>query len=157
MKKNAVCPGSFDPITKGHLDVARRAVELFGACRILVMNNAEKNYLLSLKDRYDLCLAAVEGEKGISVDYSDGMLYSYLQGMKDPVIVKGVRNEQDFLYEKKMAEFNFAHCGVETLYLDAKEELSSLSSTLVREKIRAGEDVSPYLPENVVKLLKNKL
>lgn len=157
MKKIAVCPGSFDPITKGHLDVARRAVELFGACRILVMNNADKKYLLSLKDRYELCLAAVEGEKGISVDFSDGMLYSYLQGMKDPVIVKGVRNEQDFLYEKKMAEFNFAHCGVETLYLDAKEELSSLSSTLVREKIRAGEDVSPYLPENVVKLLKNKL
>ncbi len=157
MKKIAVCPGSFDPITLGHLDIARRGVELFGACRILVMNNPEKNYLLSLKDRYELCLAAVEGEEGISVDFSDGMLYSYLQGMKDPVILKGVRDEKDFLYEKKMAEFNFAHCGVETLYLDADLKLASLSSTLVREKIRAGEDVSGLLPEKVVKLLKNKL
>ena len=157
MKKIAVCPGSFDPITKGHLDIARRGVELFGACRILVMNNPDKEYLFSLKERYELCLAAVEGEEGISVDYSDGMLYSYLKGMKDPVILKGIRNEQDFLYEKKMAEFNFAHCGVETLYLDAKEEYESLSSTLVRGKISAGESVEGLLPEKVVKLLKNKL
>ena len=157
MKKIAVCPGSFDPITKGHLDIARRAVELFGACRILVMNNSQKEYLFSLQDRYELCLAAVEGEEGISVDFSDGMLYSYLQGMKEPVIVKGLRSAEDFLYEKKQAEFNFAHCGVETLYLDAKPELSDLSSTLVREKLRAGEDISGYLPQNVVKLLKNKL
>lgn len=157
MKRIAVCPGSFDPITLGHLDIARRAVELFGACRILVMNNPEKEYLFSLKDRYELCLAAVEGEEGISVDYSDGMLYSYLNGMKDPVILKGIRNEQDFLYEKKMAEFNFSHCGVETLYVDAKPEFAELSSTLVREKIRTGEDLSGLLPEKLVKLLKNKL
>lgn len=157
MKKIAVCPGSFDPITSGHLDIARRAVELFGACRILVMNNSEKDYLFSLKERYELCLAAVAGEEGISVDFSDGMLYSYLNGMKDPVIVKGVRNEKDFLYEKKMAEFNFANSGVETLYLDAKPEFANLSSTLVREKIRAGEDFSDLLPEKVVKLLNNKL
>ena len=157
MKRLAVCPGSFDPVTLGHVDVALRARDLFGACEVVVMNNSEKSYLFSMKERFELCKAAFQNEKDVRVSCYEGMLYEFLQKKEGAVLVKGVRNEQDFLYEKNMAAFNFAHCGVETLYLDAKEEYQSLSSTLVREKILKKEDLSSFLPADVVKLLRNKL
>ncbi len=157
MKKIAVCPGSFDPVTLGHVDIAKRSAELFGSCRVVVMNNRDKTYRFSLEERYALCRAAFEGEENITVDFYEGMLYEYLATLDEPVLVKGVRNEKDFVYEKKMAEFNFKKSGVETLYLDASEKYLSLSSTLVREKIEKNEDLSGLLPEKVVKLLQNKL
>ena len=86
------------------------------------------------------------------------MLYEYLQGReKEAVLVKGVRNEKDFLYERNMAAFNFEHCGVETLYLDAEEAFAHVSSTLIREKMEQNEDLSGLLSEEVIKLLKNNL
>lgn len=157
MKRIAVCPGSFDPVTKGHVDVARRAAKLFGACRVVVMNNREKSYLFSLEERFELCKAAFAGEENITVDVYEGMLYDYLATLEEPVLVKGVRNETDFLYERNMARFNFEHSGVETLYLDASEDLATLSSTLVREKIVQKEDLSEDLPLDVIKLLQNKM
>lgn len=157
MKRIAVCPGSFDPVTKGHVDVARRAAKLFGTCRVVVMNNREKEYLFSLEERFELCKAAFAGEENITVDVYEGMLYDYLTTLEEPVLVKGVRNETDFLYERNMARFNFEHSGVETLYLDASEDLATLSSTLVREKIAQKEDLSEDLPLDVIKLLQNKM
>ncbi len=157
MKRIAVCPGSYDPITLGHVDIIRRAAALFGFCEVVVMDNRDKTYLFSPEERLRFCQAAFDGEENITVSYYGGMLYEYLADRQDAVLIKGVRNEKDFLYEKKMAEFNFAHCGVETLYLDAKQELSALSSTFVREKIEKKEELSDYLPENVIKLLQNKL
>lgn len=157
MKKIAICPGSFDPITLGHIDIAKRAASLFGSCRVVVMNNREKEYLFSLEERYAMAKAAFEGEEKISVDFSEGMLYEYLLSQDSPVLVKGIRNETDYLYEKKMAEFNFLHSGTETVYLDAAPEFDSLSSTLVREKIAKKEDLSALLSEKVIKLLNNKM
>ncbi len=157
MKKIAVCPGSYDPITLGHVDIIRRAAAIFGSCEVVVMDNRDKKYRFSPEERLEFCKAAFDGEENITVTYYGGMLYEYLLGRCDAVLVKGVRNEKDFLYEKNMAEFNFLHCGVETLYLDAKKEFQTLSSTLVREKIANGEELLAYLPKNVVKLLQNKL
>ncbi len=157
MKKIAVCPGSFDPITLGHVDIARRAAKLFGACRVVVMNNREKQYLLSLEERFQLCKAAFDGDENITVDLYEGMLYEYLGTLDEPVLVKGIRNETDYLYEKNMACFNFTHSGVETLYLDASEQFAALSSTQVREKIGKKEDLSGDLPKEVLKLLQNKM
>ena len=107
MKKIAVCPGSFDPVTLGHVDVARRAAKLFGACRVVVMNNRDKKYLFSLEERFRFCRAAFEADENITVDLYEGMLYEYLETLEDPVLVKGIRNETDYLYEKNMARFNF--------------------------------------------------
>lgn len=157
MKRIAVCPGSFDPVTCGHVDVARRAAKLFGSCRVVVMNNREKKYLFSLEERFELCRAAFAGEENITVDVYEGMLYDYLATLENPVLVKGVRNETDFLYERNMARFNFEHSGVETLYLDASEGLATLCSTQVREKIAKKEDLSEDLPSAVIKLLQNKM
>lgn len=157
MKKIAVCPGSFDPVTLGHVDVARRAADLFGACRVVVMNNRDKKYLFSLEERFHLCRAAFAGDGRITVDRYEGMLYEYLGTLEEPVLVKGVRNERDYLYEKNMARFNYEHSGVETLYLDASEKYATLSSTQVREKMAKKEDLSGDLPLEVLKLLQNKM
>lgn len=158
MKRLAVVPGSFDPVTVGHADLVLRAADLFGEVLVLVMNNREKEYLFSLDERFELCQGAFAGDKRIRVDKSEGMLYEYLLEKKEKtVLVKGVRDETDFLYEREMAKFNFLHCGVQTLYLDAKEELGAVSSTLVREKIKKKESLSGLLPEKVIKLLQNKL
>jgi len=157
MKKIAVCPGSFDPVTLGHVDVARRAADLFGACRVVVMNNREKQYLFPLEERFQLCRAAFAGDRRITVDCYEGMLYEYLGTLEEPVLVKGIRNETDYLYEKNMARFNYEHSGVETLYLDASEEYATLSSTQVREKMAKKEDLSGDLPLEVLKLLQNKM
>ena len=135
MKKLAVCPGSFDPVTMGHVDVARRAAKLFGSCRVVVMNNRDKTYLFSLEERFEFCKAAFAKDENISVDLYEGMLYEYLKPLNEPVLVKGIRDERDFLYEKNMARFNFEHSGVETLYLDASEQYTTLSSTQVRNKL----------------------
>ena len=147
MKRIAVCPGSYDPITRGHEDIVRRAAKVFGSCEVVVMDNREKTYRFSAEERLRLCKAAFEGEENVSVSYYGGMLYEYLSGREDTVLVKGIRNEKDFLYEKEMAAFNYAHCGVETLYLDAKEGYSLLSSTVVREKLEKKEDLSASLSE----------
>lgn len=158
MSRLAVVPGSFDPITLGHVDLICRAAKLFGACRVVVMNNREKEYRFSLEERFELCRLAFEGVSNVTVDSYEGMLYEYLtEACGEAVLVKGVRNEVDFLYEKKQAAFNFEHCGVETLYLDAREGLETLSSTLVREKMKNGEELSSYLPQNVIKHLQNKM
>lgn len=157
MKKIAVCPGSFDPITLGHIDIAKRAAALFGHCRVVVMNNREKEYLFPLEERYRLAKAALEGEENVTVDLSEGMLYEYLLELEEPVLVKGIRSEADYLYEKKMAEFNLLHSGTETVYLDCSPEFQMLSSTLVREKIAKKEDLSGLLSEKVIKLLQNKM
>ncbi len=158
MKRVAVVPGSFDPVTLGHVDLARRAAALFGSCEVVVMNNREKKYLFSIQERFEMCRLAFSEDENIKVTFSEGMLYEYLDGRKDSaVLVKGVRDEKDFCYEKKMAQFNFSHCGVETLYLDAREGMKSLSSTLVREKWKKKESLSDLLPEKVIKHLQNKL
>ena len=157
MKKTAVCPGSFDPITEGHIDIIKRAQAIFGECRVVVMNNRDKTYRFSLQERFHLCQAALEGAEGITVDCYEGMLFEYLSSVEEAVLVKGIRNEKDFAYEKVQAEFNLAHSGVETLYLDASEKFTTLSSTLVREKIEKGESLKGFLPDAVIKLLQNKM
>ncbi|MBR7165882.1 MAG: pantetheine-phosphate adenylyltransferase [Clostridia bacterium] len=158
MKRLAVLPGSFDPVTLGHVELARRIAALFGSCRVVVMNNRDKEYLLSLEERYELCRSVFEKDENVQVDFSEDMLYSYLNGIGEPcVLVKGVRNEKDYLYEKNMAAFNYAHAGVETLYLDAREEMTSVSSTLARDCFQKNEDLSSILPQEVVKHLQNKL
>ncbi len=158
MKRIAVCPGSYDPVTLGHARLIRRAAALFGSCEVVVMNNRNKTYRFSLEERFSFCKAAFAEDDNVSVHCYEGMLYEYLKGRRDEaVLVKGVRNEKDFLYEREMASFNLAHCGVETLYLDAEKDYSQLSSTLVREKMEQNEDLSGLLSEEVIKLLSNKM
>jgi len=157
MKAFAVCPGSYDPVTLGHRNVVLRAVKIFGSCEVVVMNNREKKYRFSLEERFALCREAFRDCENVTVRCYEGMLYEYLSGREGAVLVKGIRNEKDYLYEKEMAVFNREHCGVETLYLDAEKEYSTLSSTVVRQKMKEKENLGELVPENVVNILRNKM
>lgn len=157
MTLTAVIPGSFDPVTRGHVALALRAREIFGRVIVLVMDNRDKKYLLSPDQRLMLCRAAFAGEEGIEVRYDAGMLYEFLLKEKNCVLVKGIRNETDYVYEREMARFNFEHCGVETLFLDAEEEWRALSSTLVRDKMSRKESLSRLVPDACLEILEKIL
>lgn len=157
MKKIALCPGSYDPITRGHEDIIRRAAALFGKCEVWVMNNENKKYLLSLEERTALCRAVFRGEKGIRVFSSDGMLLDLVKDRPEAVLVKGIRSGKDLDYERPMADWHREKGGCETLYLGAKEEFLTLSSTKVREIFAEKGDLSPFVSEEVGKFLANKL
>ena len=131
-----IVPGSFDPITLGHIDVIRRASELCERVYVAVMINAEKEYMFSLDERREIARAACEDISNVEVISSEGMLYMLAEALSAEVIIKGVRNEKDREYELMMARFNEEkYPPAKTLLLEADEALSGISSTLVREGI----------------------
>ncbi len=157
MKIRAVLPGSYDPITRGHLDIIRRAAAVFGAVEVLVVDNRSKKYRFSAEERLELCRAAVEGEKGVSVAYTEGLLYKYMKERPGAVLVKGVRNGEDLAYERIQAKYNYRHGRLETVYLDAREEFRELSSTLVRDVLAKNDGWEALVPEKIVTILRGKM
>ncbi len=146
-----IVPGSFDPITFGHLDIIERASELCDRVFVAVMINDEKEYMFTLSEREAIAEAACEGLSNVQVISSSGMLYELCRSLSAEVIIKGVRNEVDREYELKMAEYNLEHNpDAETLLLDANEELTEVSSTSVREIINSGGKLEGYLPSAVI-------
>lgn len=154
MKTLAVLPGSYDPITRGHVEIIRRALAVFGQCEVLVMNNRSKKYRFTLEERYEFCRAAVKGMENVTVSSYDGLLCKYLADRSDAVLVKGVRNGEDLLYERRQAAYNFPRCGVETVYLDAGGKWEGLSSSKVRELLDTGDDWKKLVPREIIPLLK---
>lgn len=147
----AIVPGSFDPITLGHLDILKRAAEQYDKVYLAVMINAEKNYMFTLEQRTKIAKAAVKELDNVSVISSEGMLWELAKSLGACSIVKGVRNENDRAYEQIMAEYNSKrYPAAETVLLPAREEHLHLSSTLVRGKILARESLSGLLPETAI-------
>ena len=147
----AIVPGSFDPITLGHIDIARRAAERFAKVYLAVMINPDKKYMFTLEERVELAKAAFEGMQGVEVISSEGMLWRLAEELGACAIVKGVRNEVDREYELKMAEFNLAHNpAAKTVLLDTDPALKDVSSTLVREAIENNLPLTDYLPDRVI-------
>ena len=150
-----IVPGSFDPITCGHLDVIRRAAELCERVFVAVMINDQKKYMFTLSEREEIARAACEGLPNVCVISSSGMLFELAREKGAEVIIKGVRNEIDREYELKMAEYNAERNPlVKTVLLDASEELSDVSSTAVREIIGQGGELCGYLPESAILKIK---
>lgn len=144
--KRVLCPGSFDPITNGHLDVIGRAVALFGDVLVGVGNNSAKNYMFSLEERVELVKAAVVGMPSVQVEPIEGLLSQFCDDRGIGVAVKGLRFGSDFDFELQMAHMNHGLSGLETVLLPASSDYVTLSSTMLREVVRYGGAIDRYVP-----------
>ena len=154
--KKAVCPGSFDPITNGHLDVIERASHLFDEVVIAVLVNNSKSSLFTIEERIVLARDCVKHLPNVKVDMWSGLLVDYCRENNVDAIVKGLRAVSDFDYELQMAQMNLQLKGVDTLLMATKPAYSFLSSSLVREIARYGGDVSKLVPAGVLSELTRK-
>ena len=154
--KKAVCPGSFDPITNGHLDVIERASHLFDEVVIAVLVSNSKSSLFTIEERIVLARDCVKHLPNVKVDMWSGLLVDYCRENKVDAIVKGLRAVSDFDYELQMAQMNLQLKGVDTLLMATKPAYSFLSSSLVREIARYGGDVSNLVPAGVLSELTRK-
>lgn len=152
----AVVPGSFDPITNGHLDVIRRARAVFDHVVVAVGANSSKKYLFEPVERLELVRAAVADLDGVSAEMLDGLLVEFCTRHQAGAIVKGARGAVDFDFEVGMARMNHSLTGVETVILPASAPWSYVSSTLVREVATLGGDVGPYVPDVVAARLASR-
>ena len=153
----AVCPGSFDPVTNGHLDIIARASKLYDEVTVAVMVNKAKHGLFTLDERMDMVRETTVGYGNVVVDCFDGLLVDFCAEKGIPVVVKGLRAVSDFDYELQMAQMNHSLAGVETLFLSTNPLYSFLSSSLVKEVATYGGDVSGLIPESVRKRLSQRL
>ena len=147
--RRAVCPGSFDPVTNGHLDIIGRASRLYDEVVVAVLINKKKSSLFTVEERMAMLTDVTARYGNIVVDAFHGLLVDYCVDRKIPAIVKGLRAISDFDYELQMAQMNFTLKGVETLFMTTNPEFSYLSSSLVKEVATYGGDVSHLLPSAV--------
>ena len=155
--RRAVCPGSFDPVTLGHLDIVGRAAAVYDEVTVAVLVNKKKSSLFTVEERMAL-LTEVTAEYGnVKVDSFDGLLVDYCNTHRIPVIVKGLRAISDFDYELQMAQMNHGLAGVETLFMTTNPLYSFLSSSLTKEVATYGGDVSNLVPAHVTKRLSERL
>ena len=148
----ALITGIFDPVTNGHLDIIRRTAAVFDDVTVGVFINPNKNYTFTEDQRLYMVREAISGIKNAKAVLSHGLVATYCKENEIDVIVKGVRNTDDFLYEREMAYFNRQNCPTtETLFLPADPAVANLSSSAVRTMFINGEDISAYVPKVVAK------
>lgn len=155
--KRAVCPGSFDPITFGHLDIIERASAQFDEVIVAVFVNRKKSGLFTIEERMKMIEVNVEKFKNVRVDSGDGLLVEYCKRNSVQAIVKGLRAVTDFDYELQMAQVHTQASGVETMFMATSPTHSFLSSSIVKELAHFGGDVSSMVPANVNQALKGRV
>ena len=151
----AIVPGSYDPVTLGHLDVIKRAKEKYDEVFAVIFINPKKTYRFSVEDRVRMLTLATDELDGVMVSYSDGLVIDYMREHGIEVIVKGYRNETDLEYERLQAEWNKAHGGYDTELLKCNPALSEVSSTRVRAALDEGKGVDELLPDSVKKYIES--
>ncbi len=151
----AIVPGSFDPITKGHVSIIKKAVEAYDKVYVAVMINDQKTYMFSLDERRQIAEACLKKLPTVTVISSDGMLWELAKSLGACAIVKGYRNEYDLEYEQKMAEFNSAHYPeAETVLIRSDDGMEHISSTLARKNILEKTELFEYLPEEAIEAVR---
>ena len=155
--KRVVCPGSFDPITYGHLDIVERASSIFDEVVIAVMVNKTKQTLFTVEERMEMTKEVTSKFPNVKVDSWSGLLVDYCKKNDVSIIVKGLRAVTDFDYELQMSQINLQLQGVETLFISTAPAHSFLSSSLVKEIASHGGDVSSYIPAVLLERLKDRL
>jgi pantetheine-phosphate adenylyltransferase len=157
MTNIAVVPGSFDPVTLGHIDVIKRAANIFDQIHVLIVHNPDKDALLPINEREHLMQEALK-EAGVGgnvtvATYSVGLLVDYCTDVGATVLVKGIRSQIDVAYETPMVIMNRSLANIETVFLLTDPQHAHVSSSLVREVAALGGDVSPYVPAAVARFL----
>jgi len=147
--KKAVFPGSFDPITLGHVDIIKRAIPLFDEIIIAVGVNATKKYMFTLAERMAFITETFKNNPTIKVDKYNTLTVDYCKSKEADFILRGLRNPADFEFEKAIAQTNRRLSGIETVFLLTSAETSFISSSIIRDIIRNGGDVSSLVPTSV--------
>jgi pantetheine-phosphate adenylyltransferase len=155
--RKAVCPGSFDPVTNGHLDIIVRAASLFDEVTVAVLINKTKSSMFTVDERIEMLREVVAPYPNVKVDSFHGLLVDYCQARDISAIVKGLRAVSDFDYELQMAQMNHRLAGVETLFVSTNPLYSYLSSSLLKEIATYGGDVSGLVPETVLARLGERI
>ncbi len=153
----AICPGSFDPVTHGHLDIIERAAQMFSEVVVAVGRNSAKNYLFTPDERADMLAEATQARANVRVEMLDGLLVDFCRDRDIDVIVKGLRFASDFEFELQMAQMNHALSGIETIMLPTAARWAHLSSTMIREVAKLGGDVSQFVTPHVAARIRAKL
>jgi len=155
--RRAVCPGSFDPVTNGHLDIIDRASRLYDEVVVGVLINQTKSGLFSHDERVDMLREVTSGYPNVRVEAFQGLLVDFCRDQGAAVVVKGLRAVSDFDYELQMAQMNLGLAGVETLFMPTSPLTSFLSSSLIKDVAKWGGDVSRHVPEVVARRLREQL
>lgn len=154
MNKVCAVTGSFDPVTLGHVNIAKRAAEIFDRVYVLMLINPDKDYLFSVEDRLKMLRQAFADMPRIEVAYYDGYTADFCKKNGINCLVRGVRNKKDLAYEQALAKANLDYGGIETYFLDAQEDLSDISSCKVREYIAEGKALDGLVPKAIINTIK---
>ncbi len=155
--KIAIYPGSFDPITYGHLDILKNAAGIFDKVIIAVAHNGEKRGFLSTQERVRLIKESVKGMPNVKVDSFEGLTIEYAKKIGANVLIRGLRAVSDFEYEMQLSQTNSALCDeIKTVFLTTKPEYNFISSSTIKEILQNGGDISKFVPEPVFKFLTGK-
>ena len=154
--RRALCPGSFDPVTNGHIDIISRTAHLYDEVVVAVFVNQSKSGLFTVDERRDMLAEVTAEYPNVTIDTFEGLVVDYCKVHDIPVIVKGLRAVSDFDYELQMAQMNRGLAGIDTLFMPTNPEYSFLASSLVKEIAKWGGDVSSLVPPNVLKRLKER-
>lgn len=157
MGLSALCPGTFDPVTNGHIDIIGRAARCFDHVVVAVLENPGKEPLFGVEERVAMLKEATQDLERVEVASFSGLLVNYAAGQGIRIVVKGLRAVTDFDYELQMAQMNHTMSGVETFFVPTSPQWSYLSSSLIKEVVRFGGDVSGLAPAFVVDRLEEKL
>ena len=154
----AICPGSFDPITLGHLNIIRRTSKIFDRVIVCVMNNAnKKNPMFTVEEKVEMVRRAVAKYPNVEVDTASGLLAEYAKQHEGSVLIKGLRAASDFDYEFQMDMINKKiNPDLETMFLTADQKYTFLSSTIVREMARYGADLKGLVPDELIAFIEEK-
>ena len=157
-RKIAIVPGSFDPITYGHIDIIKRSAQLFDEVIVAILVNPDKKYLFTLEEREEMINESIKDFKNVKVDSFSGLLVNYAKKVNSTVIVRGLRAVSDFEYEMQLTFMNKAlDDNIETFYMMANKQYSFISSSIVKGVSGFGADLSKFVPKHAEERLEKKV